>query len=248
MNKSKKTEIIRGFIFDIGDVIYDASPWRKWLLRELRAKGVTLNYSQLVARWEALLADVYVGQASYWERFDSLLLGLGLKGECASHLKVSAQLHGKNCQVDREPFPRVVETLAELKVRGYRVAALSDTESTAEKVRCNLRSLAVEDYFDSVTTSFDCGFSKPTSHAYKVACKSLELDHNSCAFVGHDIDELMGATLTGLTSIAFNYDPDAIADIFIDRFDQLLDLEQSSAVSLSRDSDTDGGSCRGDLP
>ena len=248
MSKAKVTQGIRGFIFDIGDVIYDASPWRKWLLRELRTIGVNINYIGLVARWEALLADVYIGKSPYWERFENLLLGLGVVGEQANRLKEASQHKGRSVQLRREPFPNVVSTMSELKSLGYRLAALSDTESTAEKVVDNLRRLRVDNYFDSVTTSFDCGFSKPSSEAYRVACRSLGLDYHRCAFVGHDIDELAGASSTGLTSIAFNYDPDAIADIFIDRFDQLLDLAHGEDLSSPRDLDTTSSSCSGELP
>ena len=248
MNNSKTIGDIQGFIFDIGDIIYDASPWRKWLLRELRSAGVNINYMQLVARWESLLVDVYIGKSPYWDRFDNLLSGLGINGEQASRFKEASQQKGRNVQLGRQPFPHVAKTLAKLKSLGYRVAALSDTESTAEKVGDTLRGLKVGGYFDSITTSKDCGFCKPSTQAYEIACQSVGLSSDACAFVGHDVDELAGASLAGLTSIAFNYDPDAIADIFIDRFDQLLDFVHRSDACLSGDLEFVDVSSTGELP
>jgi FMN phosphatase YigB (HAD superfamily) len=52
----------------------------------------------------------------------------------------------------------------------------------------------------------------------------MGLPADRVAFVGHDAEELAGAARVGLATIAFNYDPDARADVFITRFRQLLSL------------------------
>jgi hypothetical protein len=42
------------------------------------------------------------------------------------------------------------------------------------------------------------------------------------AFIGHDTVELCGARKAGLKTVAFNYDADAQADAYLERFDELL--------------------------
>ncbi|MFH1266784.1 MAG: hypothetical protein ABIK89_13735, partial [Planctomycetota bacterium] len=54
--------------------------------------------------------------------------------------------------------------------------------------------------------------------------EAMDLPAERVAFVGHDADELAGATRAGLATIAFNYDPDAKADVFLARFEELLQL------------------------
>jgi hypothetical protein len=46
------------------------------------------------------------------------------------------------------------------------------------------------------------------------------------AFVGHDADELGGAAGAGARTIAYNCDPDARADVYLDRFNQLTQTVQ----------------------
>ena len=103
-----------------------------------------------------------------------------------------------------------------------RLAALSDTESDCNAVRKNLAKLGIEQYFHAVVTSKDTGFVKPELDAYDAAIAALGLPKHECVFVGHDYDELFGAKNCQLSSIAFNYEPNAFADIYISQFSELL--------------------------
>jgi phosphoglycolate phosphatase-like HAD superfamily hydrolase len=44
------------------------------------------------------------------------------------------------------------------------------------------------------------------------------------AYVGRDPTDLAAASRAGLLAIAFNYDADAVADFYLDQFDQLAAL------------------------
>ena len=44
------------------------------------------------------------------------------------------------------------------------------------------------------------------------------------AFVDHDAGELAGATAVGMPTIAFNFDPEAEADVYLDRFEDLINV------------------------
>ncbi len=212
----------RGLIFDVGDILYDATPWRRWLTNELSTNGIDISYSELVQCWEILLVHVYKGQQEYWSRFRELLSQFGLSDLKIVEIERLAKEKGMELSVNRIPMEGVTETLAKLHDRGVRLGALSDTESDCVAVRKNLAKLGIEQYFHAVVTSKDTGFVKPESDAYLAAIVSLGLEKNECAFVGHDYDELLGAKNIQLNSIAFNYEPNAVADVYIAQFSELL--------------------------
>lgn len=213
-----------GLIFDIGDTLFDATPWRRWLTVRLRLLGAEITYPELVTRWEVLLVDVYRGRAEYWQRFGELLASLDITGEPAETLIEQARECGQEVVRSRRLFDGVAATLKVLKAMGVRVAALSDTESTAEKVRRGLDALGIVRYFDAVLTSVDIGYVKPQAEAYLAAANAIGLTVAQCAFVGHDTEELAGARAAGMFAVAYNHDSDAPADMYLEHFDSLLDL------------------------
>lgn len=213
-----------GLIFDVGDVFFDATPWRRWLAGRLRSLDVKITYEQLVEKWESLLVDVYCGRADYWTRFNQLLALVGLNGEQTQQVTAAAKAKAKEVQVGRELFEGVARTLEDLQADGVKLAVLSDTESDEKDARRMLRSLGIERYFDAVVTSRDIGHAKPAGEAYQAAVEALGVAPESCGFVGHDMDELAGAGEAGLCPIAYNCDPAAPADVYIERFSDLSNL------------------------
>ena len=214
---------ISGIIFDMGDIFFDATPWRRWLTAQLNARGLNVTYEQLVEKWEALLVDVYRGLAPYWSRLGELLGSLGLAGPARDELIQAAREQGQRVRAERKLFDGVRTTLEQLRQAGLRLAVLSDTESTQAKVRELLAELDIEQCFDAVVASLDIGFAKPEPAAYQAAADALGLDRSRCAFVGHDVDELEGAKAAGLFTIAYNHAPGATADRYVERFEQLVE-------------------------
>ena len=206
----------------MGDILYDASVWRRWLTSELVSLGKPVSYEQLVAVWEELLIDVYKGNAEYWDRFAQLMSRFEVEPRQAQVLETAAREKGQAVQVDRHPMPQVPETLAQLRDQGIVLVALSDTESGEPGVRRTLGQLKIEKYFDAVVSSFAIGHVKPEPEAFDFAIQATGHAKRNCGFVAHDIDELEGAQAHGLFAIAYNYHPDAPADLFIEDFSQLL--------------------------
>lgn len=214
----------KALIFDVGDILYDASQWRRWLTTELNQLGIKLSYDQLVHDWERLLVAVYKGQAEYWDAFEDLLSSCHLNNLQKESLKSAAQEKGKAVQVDRKPMPGVPETLRQLQSDGIKLVALSDSESGETGIRKTLKQLDIEQYFDAVVSSIAIGHVKPEPEAFDFAIQQTGHDKSECGFVAHDIDELEGAQKHQLFSIGYNYHPDAPADVFIEDFPELLTL------------------------
>ena len=224
----KKTSIetamaYTSIIFDMGDVFFDATVWRRALAEHLQGMGVSIDYGELCRRWETKLVDVYLGRREYWETFAEFLADLGLKE--ATVRETAAFAKRKAAEIERRTlFDGVAETLARLKTMGLKLAVLSDTESRQPRVRRRLAELGIEDCFDAVVTSVDIGHVKPDPEAYAAAMARLNVTADETIFVGHDEDELLGAMQTGLTAVAFNASDGVPADHRIERFPELLDF------------------------
>lgn len=208
-------------IFDNGDILYDASVWRRWLHGELLCNDVRISFDDMIAAWETALLEVYQGRVPYWERFEAFILAMNVK--CPSAIIKSAKAKAIDVQQVRHPMPGVKETIPVLRQRGVRLAVLSDTEGGEAAVREILRQLEIEQFFDVVVASSDIGFTKPDPKAFEHAVRALKLNFAECAFVAHDADELAGAKDVGLFAIAFNDAPAAPRDATVNKFSELLE-------------------------
>lgn len=212
---------IRAVIFDMGDIFFDATRWRRALAEHLQQQGIDIDYPALCRRWEAKLVDVYVGRQAYWDAFGEFLGELGLAADAEADVLAFARRQAAEVE-HRTLFDGVADTLAELKARGVKLAVLSDTESREPQVRRRLADLDIEHYFDAVVTSIDIQSVKPSPEAFAASLQRLDVTADEAFFVGHDADELAGAQRCGLTAIAFNHQADVTADREIERFSDLL--------------------------
>ncbi len=81
------------------------------------------------------------------------------------------------------------------------------------------------DVWDAYISSLDLGVQKPASKIYHAALKQLGIGVDQAVFVGHHPEELDGACLIGMKTIAFNYERKVQADYYIDRFEDLLTVD-----------------------
>ena len=222
------TNKLSALIFDVGDILFDATAWRRWLAEELSRRGNNVTYPELVSAWEGLLFEVYKGREDYWIAFTKLMQHFGVAQPDIADIKQLAKQKGKSVQQDRTPMPQVPETLKRLHERGITLVALSDTESGETGVRKILNQLGIQQYFTAVAASFDIGHAKPEPEAFDYAIKATGVAKAECGFVAHDIDELEGSQKHDLFAIGYNYHPDAPADVFIENFSELLEIVNGS--------------------
>lgn len=213
---------IRGVVFDMGDVLYDAGAWRRWLARLLARQGVTLPTHVLFRIWDQqYLDDVHRGRRDYAEAFAAFLEGLGLSAGQREEVLAASWARKRELEAQVIPIAGVRAALAALAERGVRLAALSDSEHPAEQLYRLLVKLGLNTYFTSVISSRDLGQTKPAPTCYLAALASLKLRPEEAAFVGHDAEELAGAARVGMATIAFNYERTAVADVYLFRMDAL---------------------------
>jgi FMN phosphatase YigB (HAD superfamily) len=116
------------------------------------------------------------------------------------------------------------------------LGVLANAEEPAEQVGERLSRLGLAGQSRCVVSSYDLGAAMPDEAAYRAGLAALGLDAHETAFVGHASRRLAGAKRAGLRTIAVNYDPDAVADVFLGRFAELgamvLGAEGDAACQL----------------
>ena len=214
-------------LFDAGDVLYDATAWRRWLAERLSASGVDVTYPLLVERWEAQLVDVYTGRVGYWDRFRCLLSDFDIPDADLPKWEAAARAKGSEVQEVHRAFDGTREMLEALRARGLRLGVLSDTQQPAEDVRRKLDGFGLDGLFDAVVTSIDIGHVKPEREAYQEAANAVGSPLARCAFVAHDVDELEGAQEAGMWAIAFNAASGVPCDAWAESPGDLVELVNS---------------------
>jgi HAD superfamily hydrolase (TIGR01509 family) len=79
------------------------------------------------------------------------------------------------------PFPDTAPVLDELRVRGYRLAVLSNNSPIIEH---QLRALGIADRFEAVTSSEEAGVAKPDPRIFALACERMGVVPGAAVHVG----------------------------------------------------------------
>lgn len=216
---------LQAVVFDMGDVLYDATVWRRWLLKLLGQMGLHTQYRTFFEVWDReYLEDVHRGQREYREAFEAFLRAAGLSRAQIDEVEAASQPRRRELESCVRPLPGVDRTLAALGRRGLKLGVLSDSERTAAQLEQFLDRLGLAKRFVAVVSSFDLASVKPAELNYRTICAALNVAANEAAFVGHDQEELDGAVTAGMRSVAFNADATAVADVCLGPFGELLDV------------------------
>jgi HAD superfamily hydrolase (TIGR01509 family) len=216
---------VRGFVFDMGDVLYDATVWRRWLLKLLGRIGVHTTYRCFFQVWDhEYLRDVHRGRRDFCEAFQSFLLSVGLTRAQIDEVEAACQARRRQLEASARPLPGVKATIARLRGAGVPMAVLSDSERRSCALVEQLNRFGLRDMFDAVLSSVELEETKPAAVCYLAALERIDLSPAEAAFVGHDAEELAGARAVGMQTVAFNFDSAAEADMYLARFEDLQDL------------------------
>ena len=107
--------------------------------------------------------------------------------------------------------PWVVPLFKALKAKGIKTAILSDYGWTSQKLEALGFDLALADTIEDAPS---LGALKPCPEVFRLACKKLELEPESCIMVGdRDDTDGKGAALTGMQFVKIDSDnlPEALA-------------------------------------
>jgi FMN phosphatase YigB (HAD superfamily) len=214
--------MLRGLIFDMADVLYDATAWQRWLLQLLSRLGVQADYRTFYHAWDRYyLVDVQCGRREFNEAFQDFLLANGLTRGQIDEVEAACRIRRTELERDARPFPCVAATLRRLTDDGLSLAVLTNAACPAAELQAKLNHWGLGARFQSVWSSFDLEAAKPAAVCYQTALESLQLGAKQVAYVGHDARSLSGAARIGLRTIAINHESGARADIFVGGFGDL---------------------------
>jgi HAD superfamily hydrolase (TIGR01509 family) len=210
---------IRAVLFDAGDILYhrpDKGAGFRAFLDELR-----LQNGDHVEEKDLLTQQAYRGRIDQDQYREAVLRLYGItEPEQLERGKQILEADDNSVEL----MEGVPETLLALKRRGYLLGIVTDT---ANPVHTKLRWFeggGIGHIWDSIISSREVGTRKPDPQIYRAALEQLGTAPAQVVFVGHKASELAGARQVGMQTIAFNYDPDAEADYFIEDFPELLTL------------------------
>jgi HAD superfamily hydrolase (TIGR01662 family) len=213
---------VKAIFFDANGIIYSRGITRPHLRAFLEGHGLPMPP---IAEINATIAEVrsraFVGATSREELFDAVLAACGATD-------AALREDGRRTQTEDDAaivlYEGVLETLPALRARGFKLGVITDASaSTAEKLRWfAARGLHIA--WDAFADSPEVGARKPDPRMYETALTQCGVPAGESVFVGHKTSELEGARAVGMTTIACNYDADAQADYYIERFADLLKL------------------------
>jgi HAD superfamily hydrolase (TIGR01662 family) len=165
-------------------------PGEGWVSRAERAGRMRL---------EALLAAGR-GNEEPWRAFLlAMLESAGAPPDVADLIFEELRAFHRRHNLWNRVMPGIPETLRALAGRGYRVAALSNSDGRAEALVSRL-GLAHE--FEFVIDSSEVGLEKPDPRIFHLACDRLRLHPSRVAYVG-DVEgiDVAGARAAGLAPV-----------------------------------------------
>jgi HAD superfamily hydrolase (TIGR01509 family) len=214
---------VRGLVFDLAGVLYDATVWRRWLVQVLTRMGHPVEYTNFYRDWDARFqGDVYRGHREHGEAFAAFLHATGLTRGQIDEIEAASAAQRRDLEATVRPAPGVRPTLARLQTAGIAVAVLANSEHPAARLRERLGRLGLGCHIAAVVSSIDLERARPDPACYEAVLAALRLPACDVAFLGCEAAELDAAARAGMPTIAFNDQPRAAADRHIERFPELL--------------------------
>ncbi|MBS0210530.1 MAG: HAD family hydrolase [Planctomycetes bacterium] len=222
---------LRALLFDLDDVLFDGTIWRRWLVQLLGKIGHQVNYQTFFQPWDQVHLEAVCRRASTFDQaFRSFLSDAGLTSAQVDEVAAAGLSQCRHLQASLRPFPGVRGTLARLKQSGCRLAVVATSPYTANDLCARLRPLGLDRHFDLVASSFDRQRYLLDTDIFRDALHTLQVAPETAAFVGHDSEAIRNARGAGLCGMAFNFDRDVEADVHLRRFDDLYEMVDHSAA------------------
>jgi FMN phosphatase YigB (HAD superfamily) len=222
--------VAAAIVFDVPDVLYDATLWRRWLVQLLGRLGVRLGRDEFFRAWDEVLLDVNRGRRELAEALESFLLACGLSWALVDEVEAASRIQWEKLEQDVRPLPGVAQAIDALAALGLPLAAWADTPHAGQRLAERLARLFPRARFAAVLTSLDLECVQPARECYHAAAGALGVAPTELVYVGHDASHLAGATAAGLTTVAVNFEPHARADHYLTRFEELPALAKTWTI------------------
>ena len=190
--------LIRAVIFDLWDTLVDFDPAGGRAFQDEVAARLGRDPDEFAALWVEGRPRRETGPLNEY------LLTLGTAGD---HVDEIAALRRESTRRMLKPRPGAVETLRELRERGYRLGLIT---VCSEDVPDLWSETPFADLFDATVFSCFERVLKPDPRIYHIACRRLGVEPAAAVFVGDGAnDELAGAERVGMRAVLIHREGEA---------------------------------------
>ncbi|HVU89452.1 MAG TPA: HAD family hydrolase [Pirellulales bacterium] len=213
---------IQVVLFDVDDVLYDASSWERWLA-QMFARLSPRSEADFAEAWQdVFLPTVHRGEQDFHAALAGCLKAIGLAARHIDEIVAASRGQRRKAQTNVRPFPAVRTTLTRLQSAGIGRAVLANTDRSAQTLRMQLDRLRLTGLFDQVLTSTELSASLTDVAAFSQALQVVNCAAEEAIFVTHHVRALSAAQSAGLRTAGFNVRQGACGAKCIDRFEELL--------------------------
>jgi putative hydrolase of the HAD superfamily len=182
--------VTRAVVFDLWDTLVDFDPVAGRAFQDQVAARLGRDPEEFAELWVEGRSERESGTLRDY------LLGIGAPEDCVDEV---VALRRDSTRSLLAPRPGAVETLAELRGRGYGVGLIT---VCSEDVPDVWGETPFVDLFDATVFSCSVGLRKPDPRIYRLACEELRVGPREAIFVGDGAnDELAGAERVGMRAV-----------------------------------------------
>jgi putative hydrolase of the HAD superfamily len=191
---------IKCVLFDIGDVLYDASlqmsTARLNAVRAMIEAGLPTDIESTYGKLQQVVREC---GSDYNRHFDKLLEQLGLKWN-PRVIAAGVGAYRETSSTYLKPYADTVPTLLRLRESGYMIGVV--TEGRAVKQWQKLIQLGIQHLFHFVITSEEIDAKEMKPELFKTILKQCKVQPSQAMFVGNRPDtNIMCANKAGLVSV-----------------------------------------------
>ena len=219
-SKSAENSDIKAVLFDAGDILYFRPDKFCKLYNFLGEFGIDKEIVNC-KEGKDLKRKAFHGELDRGQYQEALLNLYGIKDpDVISRGKLVLEYEDNNIAF----FEGVSETLLQLKSQGLYLGIITDTAASTHMKMQWFEKGGFGHVWDTFISSKEIGVQKPHPKIYLAALNQLGINADQAVFVGHDVNEINGAKAVGMTTVAFNYTDDVIADHYVISFSDLLKI------------------------
>lgn len=195
--------MIKIVFFDLDDTLYNSTDLsmkaRKTAVEHMVSKGLEMDPAEAYTRLMRVVKRYGSNYEYHLDRFftDELKRPPDYRMISAA---VIAYHHTKF--VNMRPYPHTVETILELRTRGYSLGIITDGLPVKQWEK--LIRLGLDDFFVTVVISGDegIGYNKPDPKVFAIALEKAGAKASEAVMVGDKLhSDIIGANRSGLTSV-----------------------------------------------
>ncbi|MBI5393203.1 TIGR02253 family HAD-type hydrolase [Candidatus Woesearchaeota archaeon] len=227
--------MIKAILFDLDNTLIDFLKMKRLALEEaveaMIDAGLKLDKKQAVELIYELYKEKGMEDQEIFQKFL-----LKMTGKVEMRIIAKATLAYRRVRDGfLAPYPRVRETLHELKMKEYRLGIVTDAPQLNAWMR--LCSMHIDHLFDVVVTFDDTKECKPSELPFRKALEKLQLPAAECLMVGDWPErDIAGAKAVGMQTCFAKYGAmrtfeNVEADFVLHSFEELLDIVEKNEMN-----------------